>query len=79
MHVADGGIFVSLNSKIGFMCIRVYKRNDHIVELEASNHLAKDQVDACSQQHYQNYLSITSKYRLLTNHSSIGRASWPTI
>lgn len=59
---------VSLNSKIGYMCIRIYKRNNHIVEIEGSNNLAKDEVDACSQQQYQNYLSITSKYRL-TSHS----------
>ena len=62
--------FLFPNSKIGYMCIRVHRRNNHIVEIEGSNNLAKNDVDACSQQqNYQNYLSITSEYMSVSRSS----------
>ena len=65
------------DSKIGYMCVRIFKRNEHIVEIEGSNNLAKTEADACSQQYYQSYLSITSKYRL-SRHSCSPSPSSPS-
>lgn len=50
------------------MCIRMYKRNNHVVEIEAGNNLVKDEGEAdCSEQHsLQNYLPITSKCPLMS-------------
>lgn len=48
--------------KIGYMCIRIHKRNNHVIEIESGSQLmVKDVADAsCSSNQYTSFLTITT-------------------
>lgn len=53
---------VCIYSKVGFTCIRIYLRSDHIMEIEAGTHLTKNKDDACYDHHFSSFLTLTSKW-----------------
>lgn len=49
--------------KVGYMCIRIHKRNNHVMEIESGSQLmVKDNMDptACSSSVYSTFLTITT-------------------
>lgn len=48
--------------KIGYMCIRIHKRNNHVIEIESGSQLmVEDALDtACSSSQYSSFLTITT-------------------
>ncbi|KAI1290449.1 hypothetical protein HDE_08733 [Halotydeus destructor] len=46
--------------QIGYTCIRIYKRTEHVIEIEGGNHLTKNKNDACYPHYYSSFLTLTT-------------------